>query len=441
MDKNSVSRPTILTIRAAWVHHYKKMVMDLAAQRVGGAIASATIRRIPFVVLLIRHVQDEADMRMRSGEDHGGNLPSRSRSSKVQQQVVELFAGGDVLEIPTELEALGDNTAATLCTSLERCVRSVVADVVPAELRTAQPQASFRAMPQASTPPADVWLFHVMIGDVINTNNAAAKRLWACLQERGLGPRVRYFLAVIVCGTHQTGLAARGAVTGRAAAASAARGKLHEDIAGVTVRIFKYLINDYFDEFVFSINEWVVRELQVLQPHSADAVDAHAHQAAIQKLQTLYTEHVLPDELVALWNNGLHRLSHVVGAGEDPEAEKPRVVARMVQFIVKRLMIVDSSPTLSRIFTFRNCTDALLTMLLIGMPPQAFVLHRTKPQELNQKRLVKVMAFCNHPEAVPLCKRTALAFQMTGGCEALVSTNPVPKQGPPIVRLCEGGAD
>jgi len=97
LDKNSVSRPTILTIRAAWVHHYKKMVMDLAAQRVGGAIASATIRRIPFVVLLIRHVQDEADMRMRSGEDHGGNLPSRSRSSKVQQQVVELFAGGDVL--------------------------------------------------------------------------------------------------------------------------------------------------------------------------------------------------------------------------------------------------------------------------------------------------------------------------------------------------------
>jgi len=186
-----------------------------------------------------------------------------------------------------------------------------------------------------------------MIDDGINTNNAAAKRLWGCLQERGLGPRVRYFLAVIVCGTHQTGLAARGAVTGRAAAA-AARGKLYEDIAGVTVRLFKYLINDYFDEFVFSINDWVVRELKVLQPHSADAADAHAHQAAIQKLQTLYTEHVLPDELVALWNNGLHRLSHVVGAGEDPEAEKPRVVARMVQFIVKRLMIVDSSPTLSR---------------------------------------------------------------------------------------------
>ena len=74
----------------------------------------------------------------------------------------------------------------------------------------------------------------------------------------------------------------------------------------------------------------------------------------------------------------------------------------MVQFIVKRLMLVDSSPTLSRFFTFRNCTDALLTMLLIGMPPQAFKLHRTKPKEQNQKRLVNVLAFCSNVGAVQL---------------------------------------
>ena len=329
---------------------------------------------------------------------------------------------------------------ATLCSSLERCIRSVVDDVVPAELRTAPPRASVRATPQASTPPPEVWIFHVLIGDGIITNNAAAKRLWACLQERGLGSRVRYFLAVIVCGTHQTGLAAKSAVTGRAAAA-AERGKLYEDLAGVAVRLFKSLINDYFDEFVTSINAWVVRELTVLQPLSVDAADAPIHQAATQKMQTLYTQHVLPDELVALWNNGLHRLSHVVGAGEDPVVEKPRVVQRMVQFIVKRLMLVDSSPTLSRFFTFRNCTDALLTMLLIGMPPQAFVLHRTKPKEQNQKRLALVLAFCSDPGAVQLCKRNALAFQGTGGVEALVSTNPVPNEEPPIVRLCNGEAD
>ena len=40
--------------------------------------------------------------------------------------------------------------------------------------------------------------------------------------------------------------------------------------------------------------------------------------------------------------------------------------------------------------------------------------------------------------AMQLCKRTALAFQLTGGVEALVSTKPVPNEEPPIVRLCKG---
>ena len=113
-------------------------------------------------------------------------------------------------------------------------------------------------------------MLHVLVGDGIGTNEAAAKRLWACIKERGLGPRVRYLLMVIVCGTHQSGLVAKSAVTGRAAAA-AARGKLHEDIAGVTVRLFKFLVNDYFDTFVFFIHEWIFRDLQILQPHEVDA--------------------------------------------------------------------------------------------------------------------------------------------------------------------------
>ena len=74
---------------------------------------------------------------------------------------------------------------------------------------------------------------------------------------------------VIVCGTHQVGLTAKSAVTGRAAAA-AARGKLYEDIAGVAVRLFKYLVNEYYGEFAFSINQWIHRDLEILQPDDAD---------------------------------------------------------------------------------------------------------------------------------------------------------------------------
>ena len=52
-------------------------------------------------------------------------------------------------------------------------------------------------------------------------------------------------------------------------------------------------------------------------------------------MQLLYTTHVLPDELLTLWNNGLRRMCHVLDAGQDPKTERPRVVALFVQFIVK----------------------------------------------------------------------------------------------------------
>ncbi len=115
-------------------------------------------------------------------------------------------------------------------------------------------------------------MFHVLVCDGIATNEAAEKRLWACFQERGLGQRVRYLLVLVVCGTHQAGLAAKSAIQGRGAAV--AHGVLHTDIVGVAVRLYKYLFNDYYDEFVFSVNEWVLRELKVV---TADAADATGH--------------------------------------------------------------------------------------------------------------------------------------------------------------------
>jgi hypothetical protein len=262
LDENTVGKDAIHRVRGAWVESYKATVMKLAAERVAGALGAARCSRAAFAPIFLVHVQDEADIRLRSREDDGLPVPRRSRASKVQQNVVDLVTISGSLNIPTELEALGDKTSATLATSFERLVRHIAAGVLPATGGIAQPQAAANHTPEA-------WLIHVLVGDGVPTNYAAARRLWACLQDRGLGPRTRYLLLVIVCGTHQVGLAAKGAVAGRAAAA--ARGLLHQDICGVTVRLFKYLINDYYDEFVFSVREWVRRDLEVLQPHEADA--------------------------------------------------------------------------------------------------------------------------------------------------------------------------
>ena len=165
------------------------------------------------------------------------------------------------------------------------------------------------------------------------------KKCWKCVQAKGLGAGIRYFLVVVVCGTHQAGLAAKSAVLGKAASLSGK--KLYVDLIGVSVRLYKYLMNDYYDEFVFSVNEWVVRCLKVLP---AGEEDATGHTRTL-KLRALYTQHVLPGKMLELFNNGIGmgELSHVVRMGQHPSEERPRLIKEVVQFIAKHLLHVDSA--------------------------------------------------------------------------------------------------
>ena len=165
--------------------------------------------------------------------------------------------------------------------------------------------------------------------------------------------------------------------------------------------------------------------------------------ASTANLRKLYGEHVLPDSFLALWNNGCRRLSHVMPAGRDPVAERPRVVKLMVRWIVKHLLLVDGSPTLTRFFSFRTCTDAMLVMVLLGMPSHA--LKCRNPREENHKRLKNVLGFFGKAEASQLLRRVSIIFQITGGVEALASRLPAEdctvSTPPPMVRICRGEAD
>ena len=117
----------------------------------------------------------------------------------------------------------------------------------------------------------------------------------------------------------------------------------------------------------------------------------------------------------------------------------------MVEWLVKHLLLVDGSPTLSRFFTFLEKTDAMLLMALLRMPPQAFTLRSVNPREENQKRLNNVHEFFRHGDAYQLLARVCLSFQLTGGVEALVSRVPAEEcdasRPPPVIRLLKGEAD
>ena len=124
-----------------------------------------------------------------------------------------------------------------------------------------------------------------------------------------------------------------------------------------------------------------------------EACPAAAAEAA--SLQVLYGERVIPPGLLLCLNNGF-TLEHVVGEHEeakcraDPAGFRAQTVGAVVDILRFVCLRVDDHPTLSRFFTFRQCVDAMLLLLLTGAPPHVFKLFKTQAREENKTRLTKV---------------------------------------------------
>ena len=124
-----------------------------------------------FLGVILLHVQDEAELRLLSSDSSSRpGLPRRSRTSKVQLHVVRLLCKRKEFQLPQELQALQDKTAATLTTSL----LSVLQTWMP----TVQAALSKAAARTGSRSPKEIWFTHCLVGDGIGTNEAAAKLLW-----------------------------------------------------------------------------------------------------------------------------------------------------------------------------------------------------------------------------------------------------------------------
>jgi len=360
-------------------------------------------------------VQDEAALRLRSYDPRDGPLiPRRGRASKVLQHCVTVIAGDQKQDIATDMEALSDKTAATLCTSLEKVVRSVFEHIKVEQGH-------------------EIWVCHILIGDGIGTNGAAAKILWSCLVEQPLGTRVRYFLMLVRCATHSAALSTKAGVIGLLASTFGT--ELHDRLTGTAVRMYKYVFNDYYEEFCNSIRDWVPMDLVVCR---ADELGHQGSQAL--HLRELYSEHVIPDDMLRLLNGNIIELKHHVQGDQNPIDLRPGLVGFISQRLVRFLLSPDSHPTLSRFFTFRGCIDRMLTMSLLDMPRKAFVLKTTKPRPANQKRLSSIQSFFGHPRAPQELRRASLVMQLSGGVEALTARNVKDGEDPVLVSLNKGAA-
>ena len=132
-------------------------------------------------------------------------------------------------------EALVDKTAGTLATSFERLLLTLLRTLAPCQPE--QQVCSRRRL-------AEVWFVQAIIGDGIATNEAAAKILLAIAsQDHDVIKKVRYFLLLGKCGTHQAAFSAKSGVVGRAAAKAAkAAGEANEFeyVVPTAVGLYKY---------------------------------------------------------------------------------------------------------------------------------------------------------------------------------------------------------
>ena len=119
-------------------------------------------KHLPLCVIVLAHMHDEASLRLRCSPVADAEAPSRARSSKVMQHSAMLhFAGQEPLRWYEDLHPLADKRAPTLATSLRK-VLVPVAETVGAVVDRQQ----------AGQRP---WMVHILIGDGVPTNEAAAK--------------------------------------------------------------------------------------------------------------------------------------------------------------------------------------------------------------------------------------------------------------------------
>ena len=379
--------------------------------------------RPPFVGVVLLHVQDEAEMRLLSTDAYdGGPIPKRGRASKVQLNVLDLLIRGVRVGIPTELVALANKTSRTLATCFENLLRDVLGNIfdeTPATGGVTAPATGGVTTP-ATGGAVPIYLVHFMVGDAIAANELAARLLWAIHKQKPLAKNVVYFLLAIRCGNHQAALSAKYAVSGVGAKTASGDSNAYAAVAGTAVRLYKYVIGDYFHDFAKSAREWG-------RSNVAAWPSGFGSQPQAAALRSLYGPRVVPDAV-------MDHLRDVAAFHEDRRAD---ITERWQSFLVNHLLRTDDHPTESRFFTFRQCIDNMLLMTLLEFE-DTLKLENKQLREQNAKRINRIRRFFKTKDSGQALRRASLCMQMTGQVEKFMATKPRPDTPPPVVGLAKG---
>ena len=272
-----VSHGTVGKLRDAFAETLKQM----ASRSVSSLVATAP-GQCP--VVFVTQTHDEASMRFRSYdrvvvEAFGGEGQSkafnRGRYSKVQNNVisVRVSPSGAPLDWYIELQPLARKDAPTMATAVVQSLRGVL-------------QACSVGASERDTPRCRV--VHMLVGDGVNTNEAAAKCVLHHLLHHGAEDKVDFRMLVWKCASHQANLAVLVAIAGR----RMTNVLENDELCGTLSRVYKYLMPSYLEEFSGVLRDFVIERLAVL--HDFDSAATLAHRQTTQRLVELYGDLVLP---------------------------------------------------------------------------------------------------------------------------------------------------
>ena len=145
-------------------------------------------------------------------------------------------------------------------------------------------------------------------------------------------------------------------------------------------------------------------------------------------MKNVYTERVVPDELLELWHHTTPDGKFQTISEEDETTMKHKWEA----FLLEKLLHVDNHPTLTRFFSFRCSVDKMLTLSLLDVPATGGLQTKSSAREVGQKRLKRVSHWFGKKVSSQALRRSSLVLQLTSFVEAFMSRNP--KEGePPIL--------
>ena len=197
------------------------------------------------------------------------------------------------------------------------------------------------------------------------------------------------------------------------------------DICAALVRLYKYLVPSFGDEFGAALRLHVVQHAVRV---GGEVVPEHLR--ADWPLRQLYGEDVFPASLCRLLNVHVQSLQYRASDAVTDATRRGDIFAELIRLTFH----FEQKPIITRFFLFTVCVHGVFRCLVLGIPVDIFSVSTKTPGTENSKRLKRLVDFYSRPSTLPDLKKAVLCLRIAMISVALSSKKHRTVE-PTLVRL------